>query len=147
MYKNKIYINETAPIIPNISLGDIPLNCSIKNIANKLEPIRTFDNWQKTKKINQLYKYRSVYIWTCNDIVEQLSAEEGYRGSFFKIIRINSTLKELSQFGNIYEDEEDNLMIHGIDGFMFDTGAWDGFNIESNYYTRITNMFIFNKDI
>ena len=80
------------------------------------------------------YKFGAVWVWSQDEIVEQITVFEGYTGTLPSGVGIGMSLAEVQRrMGLVVEDWDDTLRVEGSDGWCFDTNSWDNrWEVEQN---------------
>jgi hypothetical protein len=107
-----------APIIPSQGAAGLL-------IGDKLDiSVLTMD--EKGKKAEFLspeakISSDAVDIWLSHGIITQICVHGNYQGTLLNIIKLGMTLNDLkNNLGAYDEDEEDNLIIKGIEGIIIE---------------------------
>lgn len=126
-------INIHEPIIPGKSIGGILLGETIEIVLERLNlPFKQTSSWH--------FIFADVSLWV-NETGEifQISAHHNYKGKILEKISLGNTPEDVERLiGKIMLNDEDNLVIDGIDGLCFEI------DVNQNPST-INEIFIFNS--
>ena len=113
--------NLDAPIVPGKSAAGVSIGDSIEDILMQLKPFTITELPQEKR-----YHFGSVNLWVNNEgKVKKIGLYPGYRGKIKNFIGIGSKISEvLESLGTVVIDEEDNLVVHGLPGWCFESSEW-----------------------
>jgi hypothetical protein len=127
-------------IVPGISAAGIALGSNIETVLRKVEP----------KSITELngcirYDFGEICLWESGGVIDQIGLVLGYTGKLSKKIGVGSTLKELeNEFGEISEDEDDNLIVEGLLGVCFESDAFKNMGgVDKSDSSKIIGIYVF----
>ncbi|MBR4081640.1 MAG: hypothetical protein IKK21_07650 [Clostridia bacterium] len=113
-------MNQPHNIVPGRSIGEFCLHESREDVLSKIS-----GKYTKEHRVGcDVYHLQHVSIWIDREKnqVDQITAREGFPGSFQDAITIGSKFRELKALGNVYceNDHVPVYMIEGIDGICFE---------------------------
>lgn len=136
--------NLEAEIVPGQSAAGICLGDTIEGILNQIEPLNIVN---LTGGIR--YEFGPISLWVDpGNKIKQIGLYEGYRGTISNKIRVGSTLRDIQEnFGKVFEDEEDNLVVEDFPGWCFETEEWKkGRPVNFEPFLRVIEIYIFYPD-
>lgn len=131
-----------APILPGQSAAGIQVGQSIAEVLHQV-PALTIE----TSPTLTLYKFGAVWVWSQDEIVDQIAVFEGYTGTLPSGVGLGMSLAEVQlRMGLVVEDWDDTLRVEGSDGWCFDTSSWDnGWEVEQNLEAKLVEIAVFNS--
>ncbi len=135
-------IDLNAPIIPGESAAGIYVGQPISELLGQQNPIAV----EKLENVTR-YEFGPVWVWTRNDLIDQLGLFQGYNGELPEGIVVGAQMSEVKEkIGDIFEDEEDNLCVINSPGWCFETCQWNNLHDpDENLSVRVTGIFVFAK--
>jgi hypothetical protein len=133
-----------APIVPGKSAAGVSIGDSIEDILQRAKP-STITDWSQGKH----YQFGSVNLWVNNKgKIKQIGLYPGYTGQIAKRIGIGSKISDIiTSLGAVVEDEEDNLVVHGLPGWCFESSEWHSpERTIPDPSASVIEIFIFEED-
>lgn len=131
-----VSINLEAPIVPGVSAAGV-------NIGQALEEL---PRPKKTTHLTNvdLLEFPSVTIWVKDGTVYQIGVRDGYNGRLDEVVGIGSTIADVADnFGDVTEDEYDNLVASSRPGWCFETTEWRNCHeVKFNLEARVTEILV-----
>ena len=89
--------------------------------------------------------HEAVRLFGSSGLVKQIAVRAGYLGHIAGTpLGIGSTIREIEHImGPVVEDEKDNLVVQGSDGWCFETERWTGQDIKANAGARVVSICVF----
>jgi hypothetical protein len=117
-----------APIIPGQSAGGIVVGSRIEAVLRDAGELFTPEPVASPfiPESERCTRYRSpaIDLWVKDGIVTQVGVHDGYRGKLSGAVGIGSTVGDLEDcIGAWDEDREDELVILGVPGLIFDMAS------------------------
>jgi hypothetical protein len=136
--------NLDAPILPGKSAAGVSIGDYIGDILRQAVPLAIND-----LPTGRRYQLGSVTLWvnkTGN--IQQIGLYAGYTGKINQSIGIGSSIREITTlFGNVIEDEQDNLEVEGFPGWCFESSPWPSpQQVAPDLDASITQIFIFEAN-
>jgi hypothetical protein len=135
-----------APIVPGVGAAELTLGDDVAKLLAARRP-SAIGTLPGTGRIR--YDFGPISIWEANGRIKQLRVSEGYRGKLDGVVGIGTTVAEVeSHFGKaVEEDEEDSLIVQGVDGWCFETESWSSPSgtARENPFARITELFVYGS--
>ncbi len=113
-------------------------------------------NLVNPEKINdsnneEIVQLENVILWLNNGRISQIGLVKNYSGTIENQIGIGNTLSDLiKHFGELVEDEEDNLILQHYPGICFETERWEGEpgfeQVSDNLDKKITEIYVYPID-
>jgi hypothetical protein len=132
-----------AAIVPGCSAAGI-------RIGQELDPLLRFLRPFETMQLHgcQRLRFPMVDLWVSDRKVEQIGVSRGYRGRVRDKIGIGATIAEIeAAFGSVTEDEEDNLIVAGEQGWCFEVeGYAPGRQPSECPQARISEIYVFGVE-
>lgn len=131
-----------APILPGQSAAGIQVGQAMAEVLHQVTALTT-----ETSSTFTLYKFETVWVWSRDEIVDQIVVFEGYTGTLPSGVGLGISLAEVQRrMGLVVEDWDDTLRVEGSDGWCFDTSSWDnGWEVEQNLEARLVEIAVFNS--
>jgi hypothetical protein len=133
-------IDLDAPIIPGESAAGLRIGQPQQQIL-ALQPKRTEPLHNCIK-----YDFGAVAVWVARKKVSQIGLVKGYRGAFAMApdVRVGCTLLALEALGEIDVDEDDNTVVSGLAGVVFDVTKASGKKSASGTrdHVRIRGIYV-----
>jgi hypothetical protein len=133
-----------APIVPGVGAAGLTLGDDVAKLLALRTPasIATLPGTGRTRR-----DFGPISVWEARGRIERIRVSEGYRGRLDGIIGIGTTIADVERhFGKpVEEDEEDNLVVQGLDGWCFETEPWaaPSGSPRENSSALITELFVF----
>jgi hypothetical protein len=126
-----------AAILPGRSAAGIEIGSAMTESEVRPDSVRRLAGCT-------VFDFKSVSVWIKDGLVTQIGVHAAYEGALGQMIRIGSTLAEVSQWAGckIIEDEEENLVLECLPGCSFETSDWAGEEIKNNMNAPITWIFV-----
>jgi len=96
----------------------------------------------------ELVLLENVRLWLDNGRISQICLIKNYTGTLENQIGIGSKLSDLKdKYGEVIEDEEDNLILQNYPGVCFETEMWEGTpgneKCSDNLDKKITEIYVY----
>jgi hypothetical protein len=117
-------IGPDAAIIPGVSAGGLKIGMPVSDVLSRMGLLFTAEpvvNPHVPAPLVTRYRSEMVDFWDRDGLVDQVMVHHGYRGKMMGKIGLGSTIADAEELiGPVGEDDEDNLVIEGIDGLVFE---------------------------
>lgn len=126
MYK----INENAPIIPGVGLGELQLNSHISQYKDLIMSFSWLDS--KTLEDKSIDMLSAFFVsYECKDILrlifdimtgklQRIIALQNYKGTFLNELFTGRAIGDIKKLNIIYDEDEELYYINGVDGITFE---------------------------
>jgi len=129
----------TAPILPGHSAAGIRVGQSIEEVLLHA-PVPVVE----TLSTLTVYRFGAVWVWAQDGRVNQVGVFGDYAGRLPSGVGLGTSLAEVQRcMGRVVRDWDDTLVVEGSDGWCFDTGAWNGFEVEQNLEALLVEIFVY----
>jgi hypothetical protein len=119
-------IDLRAPIIPGVSAAGFHIGQFIERsgpVGTSFVREPVYNPFVRSSDTGR-YRSESVDLWVADSLVKQIGVHGVYRGKLLGQMMLGMTIEDIERrIGPCMEDDEDKLVIAGIEGLRFDV-AW-----------------------
>lgn len=129
-----------APIVPNESAAGVRIGEDARSVVERAGSKFIDDPADLVRS----YNFGSVILWARAARVHQVGVLRAYRGKVQNQIGLGSTIGDVERaFGNVIEDDDDNLVVPSLPGWCFETEEWMfGDEVHQNRSARIVAIYV-----